>query len=222
MPIVRGIGIPLQFRFHPTAEICGREKWPSSLQISHLTFMWSAARACVRTYTTRASYRESVTVIRSNNDTTVVIHPRDCARDRRAFYAAHELRAIIFTSVVYLRARIIRRASGWNKIPGPFPPDRNFLLFSPANSARIYISRCERSETLRNARRRRKLWPRDGRESAFGAAYEHDIRDTDAVRDQLYNCDSLRSLLSPARVAYIKVFLEALSIEKRYMGEKMK
>lgn len=56
---------------------------------------------------------------------------------------------------------------------------------------------------------------RDGRESAFGAAYEHDIRDTEQ-RDQLYNCNSLRSLLSPARVVYIKVSLEALSIEKRY------
>lgn len=81
---------------------------------------------------------------------------------------------------------------------------------------------------MRAARRRCKppgpgenFGPIDDPESAaFRAAYERDIRDTATARSTLQS--RLEPLLSPARVAYIKAPHETLSIEKRYMGEKMK
>lgn len=108
---------------------------------------------------TRAISARERTVIRFNNDTTAVIRPRDCARDRRAFYAAHELRAIIFTSVVYLRARIIRRASGWNKIPfGPTPRPIAISSFLRRKFREDIFLGASGETTLQTARSRRELW----------------------------------------------------------------
>lgn len=127
-----------------------------------------APRTRMHTHNSLRLSRER-TVIRSNNDTTAVIHPRDCARDKRAFYAAHELRAIIFTSVVYLRARIIRRASGWNKIPfGPIPSWSQFPPFSHRKFREdIFLGANRAPHTARMSRW--KLWTRpcDGLESAL-------------------------------------------------------
>lgn len=135
-----------------------REVTSISTDLTSHVYAICSVRLCLHTctHTIPLELSRERTVIRSNNDTSAVIHPRDCARDRHAFYAAHELRAIIFTSVVYLRARIIRRASGWNKIP--FGPWSQFPPFSPANSTRIYfLVRTERYEPPRRAWPRRKL-----------------------------------------------------------------
>lgn len=81
--------------------------------------------ACSRTQSRTSA------VIRSNNDTMAVIHPCDCARDRRArFMRRMSFGAIIFTSVVYLHARIIHRPSGWNKISFDRSPSPHFLFHS--------------------------------------------------------------------------------------------
>jgi len=177
--------------------------------------------AHTRAQLNRESERITV-VIRSNNDTTIVIHPRDCARDRRAFHAAHELRAIIFTSVVYLRARIIRRASGWNEIPfGPrslliaisyfFPGEFHKDIFLGANRA-----------PRESPRPRRKLRPRPrwSLESGFRRCIRTRYKGYRAARSTLQL--RLDPFYRPPVSLILKYLSKVLSIEKRYMGKKMK
>lgn len=97
---------------------------------------------------------------------------------------------------------------------GPFPCDRNSLLFAP-RIPRGYISRRETERRLRD---------RPGPGENFGRRWSRigfRRRDTNArykgIPSGAINFTiATRSLLSPACVAYIKAPLETLSIEKRY------
>lgn len=112
-----------------------REKWPCHegeqpvVSYGRRRVLRADARLCRCAHTTAPA---AGAVIRSNNDTMAVIHPRDCARDRRAFYAASEPRAF---ELSFLRQSYIRTAPhyppqpiGCNKISFVSPSLSNRAL----------------------------------------------------------------------------------------------